>query len=56
MEKREEILKKQLSGLQKEYGEAQNRLTTIVGILKQIEAEKRKQIQKAKEQPITISK
>jgi prefoldin subunit 5 len=56
LEKREQTLRKQLEALQKEYNESQNRLTTVIGILKQIEAEKRKQTQKAKEQPVTISK
>ncbi len=51
---REEEFKKQFEKAQSEYLAAHNRLTEITGVLKQIDAEKRKLSQK--QSPITISK
>ncbi|MFA5125636.1 MAG: hypothetical protein WC462_01375 [archaeon] len=56
LEKKEDQLQKQLTKLGQEYSEAQQRLTSIIGILKQIDSEKRKLIEQRKRQPITISK
>ncbi len=53
LEEREIQLKQQIETLQKEITEGQNRLTQIVGIIKQIEQEKRKQLMS---RPPTISK
>jgi prefoldin subunit 5 len=53
---REEKLKKQIEKLSQEYNEAEQKLTNMVGILKQIEAEKRKLHEQKRKAPITISK
>jgi len=56
LEKKEEQLQKQITKLGQEYSESQQRLTSIIGILKQIDSEKRKLIEQRKRQPVTISK
>ncbi|MFA6064827.1 MAG: hypothetical protein WCW44_06380 [archaeon] len=54
LSEREENFKKQFEKAQEEYTTAHNRLTEIAGVLKQIEAEKKKL--SSKQSPITISK
>lgn len=56
LEKKEEQIKKQISIVQDEMGASQKKLTDYVSLLKQIDAEKRKRIQMAKNAPLTISK
>ena len=56
LEKKEEVLKRQLEKLRQEYVTSERRLTEIIGILKQIEAEKKKVFEKSRQQPISISK
>ena len=56
LSKREEQLKKQIEELTKEYSETEQRLTTMVGILKQIDSEKRKYASQLRNSPPTISK
>lgn len=52
---REEKLQKQLNKLSAEYSSEEQKLTDMIGILKQIDAEKRKAIENRKKVP-TISK
>ena len=56
LEKKEEVLRKQIERYSKEYAEAEGRLVQISGILKQMDAEKRKLMESARRQPPTISK
>jgi len=50
---REETFKKQFEKAQMDYAATHNRVTELTGVLKQIDAEKRK---RASKQPVTISK
>jgi|GEM_PF-1083339 len=54
--KKEEMLKKQFEKISREYAEAEGRMVQITGILKQIQAEKKKMYENSKKQPPTISK
>lgn len=56
LSKKEEQLKKEVDRTAKEYTDSKSRLTALAGILKQVDAEKRKAIQKARQQPVTLSK
>lgn len=56
LNKKEEQIKKQLAKVQSDMSQNQKKLTSYVGILKQIETEKKKRIQKAKQAPPTLSK
>ena len=56
LEKKEEQITKQLQTIQTELRGHQKNLTNYLSILKQIEAEKRKAIQNARQAPPTISK
>lgn len=56
LEKKEEQIKKQFKSINAELIEHQKKLTNYVNILKQIDSEKRKTIQKAKQSPPTLSK
>jgi len=54
--KKEEQLKTQLTKLGQDYSETKQRFTSLVGVLKQIDSEKRKINEKIKQQPLIISK
>ncbi|HPM85647.1 MAG: hypothetical protein PHY04_02485 [Candidatus ainarchaeum sp.] len=56
LEKKEEQIKKQLQSIQTDLIKHQKTLSNYVSILKQIESEKNKAIQKAKQSPPTLSK
>ncbi len=56
LNKKEEQIKKQMTKVQAEMKAGQDRLTNYIGILKQIDAEKKKRILKAKQAPPTLSK
>ena len=56
LNKKDDQLKEQMKKLQAEMSVAQNKLTNYIGLLKQIEVEKKKMIQKAKQAPPTLSK
>jgi len=54
--KKEEQIKKQMNKVQSEMALGQNRLTNYIGLLRQVDTEKKKMIQKAKQSPPTLSK
>jgi prefoldin subunit 5 len=56
LEEKEEKTKRQLASAQKQIAEGNERLTSIVGIIRQIEAEKRKHAEKQNQPKVTISK
>lgn len=56
LSKKEEQIKKQLTKVQTDLVQHQKKLTDYVGILKQIETEKKKMAQKAKQSPPSLSK
>ena len=56
LEEREGILQKQMGKISSEAKQSEERLTNFVGILKQIDAEKRNLREQVKKSPPTISK
>lgn len=54
--KKEEQIKQQTQKLQNEMAASQKRLTDYIGLLKQIDAEKKKMMQAKKQAPPTLSK
>ena len=54
--KREEQLKKQIEKVSQEYNASEQKYASVIGILKQIETEKKKAFEIARKQPPTISK
>ena len=54
--KKEEQIKQQTQKLQTEMNVSQKRLTNYIGLLKQIDAEKKKMMQAKKQAPPTLSK
>jgi prefoldin subunit 5 len=53
---KEEQIKQQMSKLQAEQAQGQNKLTTYIGVLKQIDAEKKNRMQIKKQSPPTLSR
>jgi prefoldin subunit 5 len=56
LEEREDKMKNQIETLSKEYAKTQQKYTSLIGILKQIEADKQKRREKIKQGPPLISK
>lgn len=54
--KKEEQIKKQFEKMQNETAQSQKKLSDYVGLIRQVEAEKKRMIQKAKQSPPTLSK
>jgi prefoldin subunit 5 len=56
LEKKEEQIKKQLAKVQTDISQHQSKLTTYLSLIKQVDIEKKKAVQKAKQAPPTLSK